>query len=121
MRLEQNRAERGRERQGVDRGDEHRHRHGDGELAEQLAGDARQERDRDEHRQQHKRDGDDRSGDLAHGTLRRLAGRQLRMVLHHRLDVLDDDDRVIHDDADGQHDGEQRDRSWPSNRSRSAR
>ncbi len=36
------------------------------------------------------------------------AGVQLRMLLHHALDVLDHDDGVVDDDADGQHDGEQR-------------
>ena len=31
------------------------------------------------------------------------------MLLHHALDVLDDHDGVVDDDADRQHDGEQRD------------
>ena len=42
-------------------------------------------------------------------TLGRLAGRQLGMLLHHLLDRLDHDDRVVHDDADGEHDRQQRD------------
>ena len=37
-------------------------------------------------------------------------GRQLGMLLHHAFDVLDHDDGVVDDDADGQHHGEQRDR-----------
>ena len=45
-----------------------------------------------------------------HGALGRLGGRQLGMLLHHPLDVLDHDDRVVDDDADGQHDRQQRDR-----------
>ena len=44
------------ERQGVDRADERRGRDGQGELAVQLAGDAAQERGRQEHRHQHQRD-----------------------------------------------------------------
>src|SRR3984893_937882 len=32
------------------------------------------------------------------------------MLLHHPLDILDYDDGVVHDDADGEHDGQQRDR-----------
>ena len=41
--------------------------------------------------------------------LRRLCRREFRMLLHLRLDRLDHDDRVIHHDADRQHDREQRD------------
>ena len=52
MRLQQDGAERRRQRQRVDRGEEHRHRDGDRELAEQFAGDARNERDGHENRQQ---------------------------------------------------------------------
>ena len=36
-------------------------------------------------------------------------GRQLGMVLHHLLDRLDHHDRIVHDDADGEHDRQQRD------------
>ena len=36
-------------------------------------------------------------------------GRQFGMVFHHLLDRLDHDDRIVHDDADGQHDRQQRD------------
>ena len=38
---------------------------------------------------------------------RRLA--RLQALLEPALDVLDDDDGVVHDDADGQHQAEQRD------------
>ena len=38
------------------------------------------------------------------------AGRELRMLLHHALDVLDHHDGVVDHDADRQHDGEQRHR-----------
>ena len=65
MRFQQHAAQRRRQRQRVDRRQQHRNRDRDGELAEQFAGDTRNERDRHEHRQQHQRDGDDRRGDLA--------------------------------------------------------
>ena len=48
-------AQRRRQRQRVDRRDQHRHADGDGELAEQLAGHAGDEGDRHEHRKQHQR------------------------------------------------------------------
>ena len=38
------------------------------------------------------------------------AGDRSGLLLQHALDVLDDDDRVVDDDADGQHQGEQRHR-----------
>ena len=38
------------------------------------------------------------------------AGRELRLFLHHALDVLDHDDRVVDDDADREDDRQQRDR-----------
>ncbi len=76
-------------------------------CAEQHAGRAGQEGHRHEHRQQHERDGDDRTGDLRHGLARRLGRRQMRLRVHDALDVLDDDDGVIDDDADGKHEGEQ--------------
>ena len=45
-----------------------------------------------------------------HRLLGRLGRRELGMLLHHALDVLDHDDGVVDDDADGEHDREQRDR-----------
>ena len=42
--------------------------------------------------------------------LRRLGWRKIRLLLHHALDILDDDDRVINHDADSEHHREQRDR-----------
>src|SRR3546814_2118236 len=47
---------------------------------------------RDEHRDQHQCDADDRRGDLAHRLHRRLIGRQMLLV-HNALDILDHDDR----------------------------
>ena len=59
--LQQHRAERRRERERVDRRDQHGGGDGDGELAEQLARDAGQEGDRHEDRKQHHGDGEDRA------------------------------------------------------------
>ena len=76
------------------------------ELAEQPAGVAGHEGERHEHRHQRRGRGDDREADLAGavegGEQRRLA------VLDAAVDVLDLDDGVVDDDADGEHDGEQR-------------
>ena len=55
---------------------------------------------------QHQADRDDRPGHLIHGPDGRLARRQALLdVMLHRLD---DDDGVIDDDADRQHQAEQR-------------
>src|SRR5439155_1656417 len=57
---------------------------------------------RNEHRRQHRGDGDDRAGDLLH----RLAGRFLRrqlLLAHDALDRLDDHDGIVHHDADREH------------------
>ena len=59
-----------------------------------------------EHGAEHQADGDHRPGHLAHRLDRRFLWRQA--VLDVMLDRLDDDDGVVHDDADGQHQAEQR-------------
>jgi hypothetical protein len=51
----------------------------------------------------------DRAEHLAHGIRRRLL-RALPILLHVPLDVLDDDDRVVHDDAGRQDNGKERQR-----------
>ena len=43
-----------------------------------------------------------------HRLLGRLRNRQLGLLLDHALDVLDDDDRVVDHDADGEHQRQQR-------------
>ena len=55
-----------------------------------------------------RRNRDDRRGDFAHRQFGRVGRRQFRMLLHHPLNVLDHDDGVVDDDADGKHNGEQR-------------
>jgi hypothetical protein len=56
--------------------------------------------------QQHQHDRDERAGDFVHRRARRLErGQAPREVA---LDILDHDDRVVDDDADRQHQPEQR-------------
>ena len=50
------------------------------------------------------------AGDLGHRLLGRLGDRKVRLLLDHALDVLDDDDGVVDDDADRQHQRQQRHR-----------
>ena len=97
-----------RQCQRVDRRDQHCHADGDRELAEQRAGDAGDEAYRHEHRQQYERDRDHRAGDLPHRHLGCLAGRHVRVFGHHAFGVLHHHDRVIHDHADAEYQGEQR-------------
>ena len=106
---QQHAAQRRRQGQRVDGRDQHRDRNGNGELPEELAGDAGHEGDRHEDREQHQGDRDDRRGDLGHRPLGGLPRGEVGMLLHHALDVLDDHDGVVDDDADGQHQGEERD------------
>ena len=91
---------------GVDGRDDHRRRDGQGELAEELAGDPAQEGAGQEHRAEHQRDGDDRPGDLVHRLDGGLSDRET--LLEPALDVLEHDDGVVDHDADGQHQPEQR-------------
>ena len=106
MGLQQERRERRRERQRVEARDDDGGRDRHGELLVELPGDAAEEGERHEHRREHQRDRDDRARDLAHRLVRRLARRHA--VLDVPLDVLDDDDRVVHHDADREHQAEQR-------------
>ena len=107
---QQQRAQGRRQGQRVQRRDQHRHRHGDGELLVELADDAGDESDRNKDRQQHQGDRDDRRGDLAHRRFGRVGRRHFGMLGDHVLDRLDDDDRVVDDDPDRQHQRQQRDR-----------
>ncbi len=104
--LEDDDGPRRRHRQGIDGRDDRRYRDGHGKLAEELAGDAAQEANRDEHRAQHQGDRQDGAGDFLH----RLDGGRARVQAggDQPLDVLQHHDGVVHDDADGQHQAEQR-------------
>ena len=108
VRLEQHRGQRRRQRQRVEGRDHRRDGDRQRELAVELAGQTADERHRHEHRAQHQRDGDDRAADLAHRRLGGLAWRQAFGDV--ALDVLDHHDGIVDDDADGQHQAEQRQR-----------
>ena len=99
-------GQRGRKRQRVEGGDDHGDGDGDRELLVEPSGDARDEGGRDEHRGQDDGDGHDRAGDLLHAFEGGLLGREavLDVVLHD----LDHHDGVVHHQADGQHQAEQR-------------
>ena len=88
-----------------DQRDRHGRDHGDRELPVDHPGGSAEEGHRQEDRRQHHVDPDERRGDLAHRAFRRLEGREL-LFLHQALDVLDDHDGVIDQQADGQHHGE---------------
>jgi hypothetical protein len=81
---------------------------GDGErdLAVELPRDAAEKRRREEHRHQHQRDADDRARHLVHGLDRGVPG--VEPALNMMRGVLDDHDRVVHHDADGEHEPEER-------------
>ena len=64
--------------------------------------------DRDEHRREDERDGDDRARTSDIALMRRLARRH--PLLDVVLDRLDDDDRVVDDEPDRQHEAEERER-----------
>ena len=108
-RFQQQRAQGGRQRQRHHAGNDHRRDDGDGELLVEPAGEAAEKGHRDEHRAQHQLDRDDGAGHLAHGLDRRFLGREA-LLGHEPLDVLQHDDGVVHDDARGEHDREQRQR-----------
>ena len=105
--LEHDRGQRWRKRQCHDAGKNHRDSDGDGELLVERSRDATQESHRQEHRQQHQNDRNQRAGDFRHGHLGGFKCRQL-IVSHVRLDRLDDDDGVVHDQADSQNHPEHR-------------
>ena len=99
-------AQTGRERERDDARDHHGDGDGGGELPVELARQAAEESDGHEHRTQHEHDGDHRAGHFLH----RLDGgfARLKVLLaHDALDVLQHDDGVVDNDADGQHHAEQ--------------
>ena len=102
VRLEQKGAERGAKRQRVDGRDDDRDGHRDPELAVERTADPGDERHGHEDRSHDERDGDDSARDLMHSVHTGRAGGVVALV---QLGVygLDDDDGVIHDDSDRQH------------------
>ena len=100
--LEQQGAERGAKRQSVDGRDDDRDGHRDPELTVERTADPRDERHGHEDRSHDERDGDDSARDLMHGVHTGCAGGVVALV---QLGVygFDDDDGVIHDDSDSEH------------------
>ena len=105
VRLQQQRGHCRRQGQRDDEGDHRRPGDRKRELAVELSGDARDEGRRHEHRAQHEGNGDQGGTHLIHALVRGLArGEAGRDVA---LDVLHHDDRIVHHDADGEHQAEQ--------------
>ena len=96
------------QRERVERGDDHRNRDRDRKLLVQPAGNAGDECRRDEYRGQNERDGHDRPRNLFHGFESRLLRREA--LLDMMLDRFDDHDGVVHDQADSEHESEERER-----------
>ena len=93
------------QRRGVDRADQRRCRNHQGELREHLAAQPRHKGRGQKHRHQHQRDADDRREQLAHRLDRGVVARHPLFDVFR--DALDDDDRVVDDDADRQDQREQ--------------
>ena len=104
-RLQQRRTQRRRQDQGDQHREHHRRNDGDRELAVDDARRAAEKGHRHEHGREHQRDADQRADDLVHRLLCRFLRRQA-FLAHHTLDVLDDDDGVVNEQADGEHGGE---------------
>lgn len=100
-------AEHRRQRERDDAGEEHRARHRDAELVEQASRRPLQEGERGEDRDERERRGDDGEADLARAVRRRRLGVLAQLFLV-AVGVLEDDDRVVHHDADGEREREQR-------------
>ncbi len=103
------RAQHRRERERDEKGHQHPERHHHGERAQELPDDAGNEDHGREDRHQRHRGSDHREGHLAaafHGGPHRV----LDQVLAVAVDVLQDDDGVVHHDADEEQEREQRHR-----------
>ena len=105
MRAHQLRGHHRGQGQGDEGGQRDRGRQGHRELAEQTAGVAFHETDRQEYRDQHGRGRDHGEGDLARAALGRDQGRLAEIGA--TLDVLEHDDRIVDDEADAENQGEQ--------------
>ncbi len=105
---EQQRRQGRRERKSVERGDGHGDGDGDGELLVQAALDAAHQADGDEHRGEHQGDPDDGPRDLGHRLERGFPRRH--PLFDVVLDGLHDHDGVVHHEADGEDQTEERER-----------
>ena len=102
---QQLRGEHRRQGQRDQRGEEHGGRDREAELPEELADGALEEGHRHEHRDQHGGGCDHREADLAAAVHRRDQRRFA--TLHASVDVLEHDDRIVHHEADREHETEQ--------------
>ena len=100
-------GERGAEGEGVEGGDEDGDAEGDGKLREHEAGDARQQDAGEDDGGEDEGGGEDGAGDFAHGGEGGFARGQAGVELG--LHGFDDDDGVIDDEADGEHEAHQAD------------
>ena len=105
MRLQDQRGQRRRKRQRAEAGNRGGDCNRNGELLEELPGDAAEERGRHEHRAQHQRNRHQRAADLFHGAQRCIA--PAHAVFEMALDILDHHDRIVDHDADREHETEQ--------------
>ena len=97
--LEHHRTECWRQRQGHEGREADRDGNRQSELPVEDARHAAEEGNRHEDGREDDSDGDDWSLDFIHGALRRIDRRQA--LFHVLLDVLDDDDGIVDDEADG--------------------
>ena len=104
-RPEPQRGLRGLEGECVHRADEGGGRDDQRELPVKLSCEPRHKSSGNEHRHQDQRDAEDRPGQVVHRPGRRLAAGD--PLLDVSRDAFDDDDRVVDDDSDRQHEGEQ--------------
>ena len=106
VRLEEERGQGGAERKRVERRDHRGNRDGQRELFVELAGRAHDEGSGHEHGAEHESDGHDGAADFFHGAacgvVRLISQRDIA------LDVFDHNDGVVYDDADGEHEAEER-------------
>ena len=105
MLLEHHRTECWRQRQGHEGREADRDGNRQSELPVEDARHAAEEGNRHEDGREDDSDGDDWSLDFIHGALRRIDRRQA--LFHVLLDVLDDDDGIVDDEADGKDHGEE--------------
>ena len=106
MRTEQHRRKRWAQCQRIKCGDDCRDRNCDRELLVKLPAQAADERGRHKYRAEHKRDRDDRPSHFIHRFARGFERFQSERNI--AFDVLNDNDGVIHDNADGEHQTKER-------------
>jgi hypothetical protein len=104
VRLKQNAAKGGAERERDKARKQRRYRDGERKLSVELTRNSANECRRDENRAEHKRNGHEGAPDLFHGLDRRVPWREAFGEV--ALDTFDHDDRIVHHNADGEHKAE---------------